>query len=58
MEKEMEKEKNIIIILETKVEKVEEKKIEVEPEENNDIGEKSSKLKSIRRRFYKSNKNK
>ena len=40
------------------VEKVEEKKIEVEPEENNDIGEKSSKLKSIRRRFYKSNKNK
>ena len=40
------------------VEKFEEKKIEVEPEEDNEIGEKSAKFKSIRRRFYKSNKNK
>jgi len=39
-------------------EKIEEKKIEVQPEEdNNEKGEKSSKVRSIRRRFYKSNKN-
>ena len=40
------------------IEKVEEKKIELEPEEDNEGGEKSSKIKSIRRKFYKSNKNK
>ena len=40
------------------IEKVEEKKIELEPEEDNEEGEKSSKIKSIRRKFYKSNKNK